>query len=110
MSSSKDTPNFLSVVFDRLKRLSEVKPAENQLKFKLEVLKDARVMLRFDKPTDFTKDIKNLINISRTTKYPILSLSLISSDGDLVNSNLDDWVVSRVTPNEIEIKLTYKDP
>ena len=85
--------------------LSQVKPAQNELNFKLEVLKDRRAILRFDKPTKFTQDIKNLINISRKTKHKIIDLSLVSGNTDLVNENLEDWKVTRVTPTEIEITI-----
>ena len=50
---------------DRLKKLSQMESPPNELRFKLEALKDQRAILRFDKPTDFIYDIKKLINIGR---------------------------------------------
>ena len=54
--------------------------------------------------------MKKLINDSRNSKYRILDLTLVSSNTDLVNENLEDWEVTRMTPTEIEILMKYKDP
>ena len=66
--------------------------------------------LSLDKETDFSADIMDRINDSRFDTNRILDLSLYSLDSEIVNENLEDWWVERVTSTEFQIALKFIDP
>ena len=106
----RDSNQFIAKIKERQEIYSLIEPDSNTVSFELELLRDSKAILRLDKPTNFSSDIRELINKSRKKAYRLLSIFVISPYRDKVNAKLRDWEVTSVTPTEIEIRLDFTDP